>query len=273
VAALTRAYPLFLGQFFIEETACLDYTLPNPKGLATHGWTFWERTALNDPSPVPSAQRLPGVLVVDDEAMIRNLLEAGLRGYGFRVQAVARGEEAVRFCAQHSGMVQLALLDVQMPGLDGPQTLQALLALMPSLPCFFMSGHLGNYTEEELWQLGARGIIRKPFALAEVAATLRQALPSPERRGSVRLADRQFRVALREGSEGWVKDRSQGGLGLWSVHPLAVDAVVDVRHADAPDTAPWVPVEVRHCRRADDGWALGCRFVDPSLAHTHLLAG
>ena len=60
---------------------------------------------------------------------------------------------------------------------------------------------------------------------------------------------------------------------MWTVQPLTVHAVVDVRPADAPETAPWVPVEVKHCRRQEDGWAVGCRFVDPSLAQDLLFAG
>jgi CheY-like chemotaxis protein len=204
--------------------------------------------------------------VVDDEALIRSLLDTGLRLYGFRVWLAAGGREALRLYEQHADEIAVALLDVQMPGLDGPHTLQALRALDPELPCFFMSGHLGNYTEEALFQLGIGGIIRKPFALAGVADTLRQGLPNPERRRSTRLTDQQIKVAVRQGTESWVKDHSDGGVGMWSVQPLALHAVVGVRPADAPDTAPWVPVEVKHCRPLEDGWALGGRFVDPSRA-------
>jgi CheY-like chemotaxis protein len=233
----------------------------------------WENPALSNPHLAPPAAGAPGLLVVDDDAVIRNLLETGLRAHGFRVWCAAGGAEALRLAEQHAADIQVALLDVQMPGVDGPHTLQALAGMLPSLPCFFMSGHLGNYTEDELYRLGARGIIRKPFSLVAVADTLRGALPGPERRSSARHTDRPIKVAVREGTESWVKDRSQGGLGMWSVQPLPVDAVVDVRPADAPETAPWVPVEVRHCRREDDGWAVGCRFVDPSLGPGPFRAG
>ncbi|MET9224562.1 response regulator [Lentzea sp. NPDC003310] len=66
------------------------------------------------------------VLVVDDEADIRELVVLSLLGTGWTVGAVASGEEAVRLCA--AGGVDVVLLDVDMPGMDGRQTAEALLA-------------------------------------------------------------------------------------------------------------------------------------------------
>jgi DNA-binding response OmpR family regulator len=229
-------------------------------------------TVLSNPATASFAAA-PGVLVVDDDPVIRSLLETGLRQYGFRVWPAAGGADALRVYEQHAGDIRLALLDVQMPGQDGPETLRTLRARDPALPCFFMSGNTGRYTEEELLGLGAGAVLPKPFALGEVADTLRGALRVAERRHSARLADQPFKVTVREGAESWVKDRSRGGLCLWSDRPLTVHAVVGVRPADAPETAPWVAVEVKHCRPQDDGWAVGCRFVDPSVAEAHLPAG
>jgi CheY-like chemotaxis protein len=233
--------------------------------------TLWETTALQNPSPSSAQSEVTGVLVVDDDAVIRSLLDTGLRLQGFRVWLAASGQEALRLYRQHAGEIRAALLDVQMPGLDGPQTLGALREVDPSLPCYFMSGHIGGYTEEGLHQLGARGLIRKPFSLSEVAETLRQAVP--DRRRFPRLTDRQYRIHIREGAEAWVRDRSGGGLGLWLPQPLPVRTVIHVRPEEPPSATPWVPVEVRHCRGQDGGWAVGCRFVDPTLSEAQRLAG
>jgi CheY-like chemotaxis protein len=208
---------------------------------------------------------MPALLVVDDEDTIRGLLETGLRAHGFRVWAAATGAEGVALYRRQAADIALALLDVHMPGLDGPATARALRALDPTLPVLFMSGNIGAYTEEELLRLGA-ALIHKPFVLENVAQVLRRCLPDLERRRWARRSGEPFKVVVREEVEGWVKDRSQGGLGMWSDRPVAVDAVLYVRPAGAPETAPWVRVQVTHCRPQKDGWAVGCRFVDPSLA-------
>lgn len=117
--------------------------------------------------------RIPAVLVVDDEPGIRTLLQAALPRYGFQVFLAASGQEALAAYQEHRTAITAVLLDVHMPGLDGPQTLRALRAIDPQLPCCFMSGGLGAYREEELLALGAARVLSKPFNLLEVAQTLK----------------------------------------------------------------------------------------------------
>ena len=66
----------------------------------------------------------------------------------------------------------MVLLDVRMPGLDGVQTLAAIQAINPQVRCFFMSGNIGDYTEERLLTVGATAVIPKPFQVTEVAQLL-----------------------------------------------------------------------------------------------------
>src|SRR5262245_23295877 len=94
-----------------------------------------------------------GVLVADDEELIRALLGLALRGEGLRAWVAADGPEAVELFRQHQADVGVALLDVRMPGLDGPQALARMRELRPDLPCIFLTGYSGLYTEEELLAL------------------------------------------------------------------------------------------------------------------------
>ncbi len=64
------------------------------------------------------------------------------------------------------------LLDVRMPGLDGPVTLDG-LRVAPDIPACFMSGDMGDYGAEELIRRGAACVIAKPFRLDRLAAVLR----------------------------------------------------------------------------------------------------
>lgn len=113
-----------------------------------------------------------GVLVVDDEPMVRQLLELALSLHGFQVWTAAGGREAVELLRQHADEIGLALLDVQMPELDGPWTLAALRQINPELRCCFMSGNTGDYSEDMLLGLGADHLFQKPFGLGDLARTL-----------------------------------------------------------------------------------------------------
>jgi CheY-like chemotaxis protein len=116
--------------------------------------------------------RKPGILVVDDDAAVRLLLDVGLRQHGFAVWLAADGREAIQVYQQDHSAIDLVLLDIRMPGLDGPQTLIALRRLNPQIQCCFMTGQAGNYRLDELLALGAARVFAKPFQLTELAQTL-----------------------------------------------------------------------------------------------------
>jgi CheY-like chemotaxis protein len=115
----------------------------------------------------------PGVLVVDDEALMRSMLRAGLEREGFQVFLAAGGEEALDLYQQHQESVVVVLLDIRMPGLDGPQTCDRLRRLNPEVRVCFMSGDLGGYNLDELRARGGRDVVLKPFRLDELAERLR----------------------------------------------------------------------------------------------------
>lgn len=109
-----------------------------------------------------------GVLVVDDEPFIRRLLGTHLQNNGFSVWTVSNGEEALDFCCAHREEIAVVLLDVRMPGLDGPHTLDGIQALDVDIPVCFMTGDPGEYDPVELLKRGARHLFSKPFQMDEV---------------------------------------------------------------------------------------------------------
>jgi DNA-binding response OmpR family regulator len=130
---------------------------------------------------VPSSRRgrfgrRPGVLVVDDEAAIRRLLKVALQQQGFDVWLAANGEEAQETFGRHGSVIDLVVLDVIMPGPDGPETLAALQQLDSEVRCCFISGFTGQYSEEELLMHGAARVFSKPFRLTELGSALWQML-------------------------------------------------------------------------------------------------
>lgn len=118
----------------------------------------------------------PLVLVVDDEPAVLGVVTAGLRVHGFRVRPVGDGPAALDVYRRDPAEVAAVLLDVRMPGQDGPGVLTALRAINPDVRAYFMTGDPGAYTENELLSAGARRVFRKPLNLAALAAGLRREL-------------------------------------------------------------------------------------------------
>jgi CheY-like chemotaxis protein len=114
-----------------------------------------------------------GVLVVDDDHLVRILVQMGLERDGFDVWLAASGREAINVYREHREDIAVVLLDVRMPGMDGPQTLDALRELNPEVLACFMSGNAGGYGPDELRERGAAHIIDKPFLLKNLADVLR----------------------------------------------------------------------------------------------------
>ena len=131
-----------------------------------------QENAINPDTPAP-----PGlaVCVVDDEPAVRQALTLALRHFGLTVWEAGGGEEAVRLYRRHRDAIAAVLLDVRMPGLDGPQTLALLRREDPAVRVVFMTGNTGDYAAEELLGLGAAAVLEKPFgSLPELARLLRQ---------------------------------------------------------------------------------------------------
>jgi CheY-like chemotaxis protein len=125
-----------------------------------------------EPAQTPPTGGTPCVLAVDDNQFVREILVEGLGRYGFTVLAASSGKEAASLYRQfHAGIVAV-LLDVAMPGLDGPQTLTLLRRINPQVHTLFLTGYGHRYTEADLLSLGAARVFRKPFDLGEIAQAL-----------------------------------------------------------------------------------------------------
>jgi hypothetical protein len=95
-----------------------------------------------------------------------------------------------------------------------------------------------------------------------------------ERRSSPRHKVRQVKVLLSDVNaqappfEGWLLNRSLGGLGLSVPRSVESGTVLSVRQALGSEVTPWVRVEVRYCRMERGRWTLGCKFVDHLPSNT-----
>src|SRR5262245_54763773 len=120
--------------------------------------------------------RKPGILIADDMALILTLLKFELEPCGFDVWLAVDGDDALDLYRRHRDEIDLVLLDVQMPGLDGPHTLEAIRRLNPDVVACFMSGGSSMYAEAQLVDRRPAWFFRKPFRPAEVANLLQRVL-------------------------------------------------------------------------------------------------
>ncbi|WP_224242333.1 response regulator [Hyalangium gracile] len=119
------------------------------------------------------------VLLVDDEDDIRTIGQLSLsRVGGWQTVLAASGTEAVTKAA--SEQPDLILLDVQMPGLDGPTTFGKLRAqeATANLPIIFMTAKIQKQEVARYLELGAIGVIGKPFDPLTLPSEIKRLLPS-----------------------------------------------------------------------------------------------
>ena len=113
------------------------------------------------------------LLLVDDDDAIREIARISLeRVGGWGVVAAASGEAALEIVAA-GGLFDLVVLDVMMPGIDGPATLERLRQVLPPhVPVIFLTAKLQAADRARLLGLGAVGVIAKPFDPMALAAEI-----------------------------------------------------------------------------------------------------
>jgi len=132
------------------------------------------------------------VLVVDDEAGIRNLLQRTLEDAGYSVVTAASGQEALDKMSEMN--IELALLDIKMPGMSGMEVLRQVTINWPDT-CVIMVTAIGDaQTAVEAMKLGAYDYITKPFDPNDVVPAIQKAFQQRD----VRREEGQRRYRIEE---------------------------------------------------------------------------
>ena len=117
------------------------------------------------------------VLVVDDEALVRNATQHALERMGCVTVGADGGAAAVTFLRENPRAVDLAIVDLAMPGMDGVDTFRALREVEAGLPVVIASGYGHNGRVQEVLDAGAVDFLQKPWSSEELAAAVRRAPP------------------------------------------------------------------------------------------------
>jgi CheY-like chemotaxis protein len=116
------------------------------------------------------------VLLVEDEASLREMLCEILGDSGYSVLAARDGAEALQIAEAHGAPIQLMVTDVIMPGMTGPRLVDLLAPTRPEMKVLFVSG----YSDESVTQQGligpGRAFLSKPFGSDALLRKVRESL-------------------------------------------------------------------------------------------------
>jgi excisionase family DNA binding protein len=116
----------------------------------------------------------PHVMVVDDEASIRDLLSRTLALAEYDVDAVPDGRAAV--ARLRAGQYDLLITDLKMPGMDGLTVIREARQLAPTLPVVIITAYSTEASAIEAINLGVSGYLTKPFRITKILSTAAKAL-------------------------------------------------------------------------------------------------
>jgi signal transduction histidine kinase/CheY-like chemotaxis protein len=129
------------------------------------------------PAPAPEVVRGSGrILLVDDEAVIRNLARDMLRGLGYEVLLAGDGPSALEIFAEQRDSIDLVILDLVMPGMNGKQVLRKLKKADPDARVLIASGFHLDMDMPDVRREGASGFLSKPFIVADLSQAVANAL-------------------------------------------------------------------------------------------------
>lgn len=171
-----------------ELVACLDELLARlatQRGLpvASLGSDPVSRAepteAGDEPATTPTGGADAGLLLLDPDAAARNELATGLAALGWRVWQADTSDRATELASEFGEAIQVALVDLQLPGLLGARTQTELGLRRPGLIRCFLSADVSPYTAAAFGRLSSLPLFVKPLSAGELNATLRAMLRRP----------------------------------------------------------------------------------------------
>jgi hypothetical protein len=171
------------------------------------------------------------VLVVEDQAEVREFAAAALRAYGYQVMQAANADEALLVCEREGERIALVLTDVVMPSLSGRELADRLKQRWPGMKVLFMSGYAGDaITHHGVLESGAE-FVQKPFSADELAIKVREMLVGPDLPARIVVADdepgvRSFLRRVLENGGYEVIEAANGKQALDEARAGSVDLVI-----------------------------------------------
>jgi two-component system, cell cycle sensor histidine kinase and response regulator CckA len=116
------------------------------------------------------------ILLVEDDALVRNLVQTVLRNAGYTVLEAAHGHEALVIAQQHTGTIDLLVTDVVMPQMSGRELAEQLSQVRRQIKVLFMSGYTDDAVVRHGLLMARVDLLSKPFSPLKLAAKVREVL-------------------------------------------------------------------------------------------------
>ena len=134
-----------------------------------------EEKAVKEPK-VEIAMGEGTILVIEDEKQLVDLFRQILERLGYRVLVAETGKEAVELAKTFDGQIDLALLDIKLPDMDGGRVYPLIMEARPDMKVIVCSGYSIHGPAQDILDAGAEGFIQKPFLIAPFAEKLKEVL-------------------------------------------------------------------------------------------------
>jgi signal transduction histidine kinase/ActR/RegA family two-component response regulator/HAMP domain-containing protein len=121
------------------------------------------------------------ILIVDDEELVSHMLVEHLENLGCRTFQAGNGEDALVILKKHKDKIDLVILDLNLPVMDGKTVFEKILEIKPDLKILVASGYSLNGTAREILAKGAAGFIQKPYSLESLTTKIRVVLDDTTR--------------------------------------------------------------------------------------------
>ncbi|MFH1950881.1 MAG: PAS domain S-box protein [Pseudomonadota bacterium] len=116
------------------------------------------------------------ILVIEDEEMVIEVTQAMLERLGYRVMVARTGKAAVHIAETFDGQIDLALLDIKLPDIEGGKVYPLIMKARPDLKVIVFSGFAIEGPAREILDAGAQDFIQKPFSLATLSEKVKEVL-------------------------------------------------------------------------------------------------
>ncbi|HEY9725520.1 MAG TPA: response regulator [Chroococcales cyanobacterium] len=112
------------------------------------------------------------ILVVDDEAAVRDITQTSLQTYNYKALTASDGIEAIALYAEYQHEISLVLTDIMMPSMDGPTTIRTLRKINPQVKIIAVSGLASSDKLAATAETGVRTFLSKPYTVKELLKTI-----------------------------------------------------------------------------------------------------
>ncbi|MFC1843744.1 ATP-binding protein [Thermodesulfobacteriota bacterium] len=117
-----------------------------------------------------------GILIVDDEDLVASMLAEHLQNHGCRTFHAGDGEEALAILQQNKNDIDVVILDLNMPVMDGKTAYEKMIELKPDIKVLVASAYSLDDSVEEMLAKGAKGFIQKPYRIDTIVLNIRKVL-------------------------------------------------------------------------------------------------